>query len=317
MRRRLPRIEQIEAFIAAARSRNFRVAAQHCSLSPAALSRRIQSLAEYTGHALFRRESGTMRLTEFGKQYLQQLEPSFLELCRAASLCGPQGNDRNLVKLSLSHSLAVGWLIPRLGALRIEYPQINLSLQFHRDAAGVRSGEVDLAICAVDVDVSNLGARPLLSVSATPLASPSVADSFRAGTARLQNQQLLASTQSPNLWSYWARATACEDIPKPHATFDVLYAMYETAAHGLGVALGSTPTVDQHLHSGRLVRLGLPAVQLADFYRLVAARASLKKRSVIEVRDWLIDEARKTRDPFGAAHAKISASDILSDSRAH
>ncbi len=317
MRKRLPRIEQIEAFIAAARSHNFRAAAVQCALSPAALSRRIQALSEFTGYALFKRDANGMRLTEHGKRYLEQLEPSFLELRRAASSSVVAGDDHSAVRLSLSHSLAVGWLIPRLGALRVKHPGIDLLLRVRRDAADVRNGDADLGICAQDHDFSNLDTQPLLSVSVTPMAQPAIADAFRAGTALLKNQRLLASTQSRHLWNCWARATGLEGNFTPQATFDVLQGMYEAAAHGFGIVLGASPTVDQHLQSGRLVPLGLPTAQLSDFYRLVATRNSLRKRPVAAVHDWLASEARLTRDPFGASHPMMKIGDMGSDARAH
>jgi LysR family transcriptional regulator, glycine cleavage system transcriptional activator len=317
MRKRLPRIEQIEAFIAAARSHNFRAAAAQCALSPAALSRRIRALTDFTGYALFKRDASGMRLTEHGRQYLEQVEPSFLELRRAASSAGPAGNERSTVKLSLSHSLAVGWLIPRLGALRAKHPGIDLLIRVRRDAAEVRNGDADLGICAQDLDFSNLDTQPLLSVSVTPMAQPTIAEAFRAGTARLKNQRLLVSAQGRHLWNCWARATKFEDSFTPQAAFDVLQGMYEAAAYGLGIVLGASPTVDQHLQSGRLVPLGLPTVQLTDFYHFVATRSSLRKRPVAAVHSWLVTEARLTRDPFGASHPTMNAADIGSDSRAH
>jgi LysR family transcriptional regulator, glycine cleavage system transcriptional activator len=53
-RRRLPPLHNFEAFIVAASSPSFRVAAQSLALSPAALSRRIQSLTNYLGRQAVR-----------------------------------------------------------------------------------------------------------------------------------------------------------------------------------------------------------------------------------------------------------------------
>jgi DNA-binding transcriptional LysR family regulator len=309
-------MEQIEAFIAAARSTNFRMAAEQCALSPAAFSRRIQGLSEFVGHALFKRDSAGMHLTEAGKLYLDELEPSFLELRRAAtSSMGLRSTGQSNVKLSLSHSLAVGWLIPRLSAFRAKHPRIDLGLRIKRDASDIRSGEADLAICASGIDLSNLGVQPLLSVTVTPLAHPNIADAFRAGAIRLQNQRLLASAQSPYLWRCWARATGIEDVLVPQATFDVLHGMYEVAAHGAGVVLGASPTVIPHLESGRLVPLGLPTAQLPNFYRLASTPASQRKHAVAVVREWLETEARQTRNPFGTSHPTMKATDIVMPAR--
>jgi DNA-binding transcriptional LysR family regulator len=85
MRRRLPPLEQIEAFIEAARARTFREAANRCALSPAAFSRRIQGFSDFIGLKLFERRPGGVRLTEAGRACLAELEPAYMELRRAAA----------------------------------------------------------------------------------------------------------------------------------------------------------------------------------------------------------------------------------------
>jgi DNA-binding transcriptional LysR family regulator len=85
MRRRLPPLEQIEAFIEAGRARTFREAADRCALSPAAFSRRIQGFSDFIGLKLFERQPGGVRLTEAGRSCLAELEPAYMELRRAAA----------------------------------------------------------------------------------------------------------------------------------------------------------------------------------------------------------------------------------------
>jgi LysR family glycine cleavage system transcriptional activator len=78
MRRRLPPLDNIEAFVAAAASPSFRVAAESLALSPAAFSRRIQSLSEHVGVKLFERCGSGARLTEAGRRCLELVEPAYL-----------------------------------------------------------------------------------------------------------------------------------------------------------------------------------------------------------------------------------------------
>src|SRR5204862_4538803 len=97
-----------------------------------------------------------------------ELEPAYLELRRIAEKVGDRG--RRDVTLSLSHSLAVGWLIPRLEKFRARHPDIALTLKTDRGARGVRSGEADLGICFTDIDLTGLDHVDLLNVAATPVA---------------------------------------------------------------------------------------------------------------------------------------------------
>jgi LysR family transcriptional regulator, glycine cleavage system transcriptional activator len=85
MRRRLPPLENIEAFIVAASSPSFRAAADSLALSPAALTRRIQSLSDHMGVKLFARHANRVHLTDAGRKCLEEIEPAYTELLRATT----------------------------------------------------------------------------------------------------------------------------------------------------------------------------------------------------------------------------------------
>jgi DNA-binding transcriptional LysR family regulator len=304
MRRRLPPLEQIEAFVEAAHGPSFRVAAERCALSPAAFSRRIQAFSNFLGLTLFERHQNGVRLTDTGRRCFAELEPAYLELRRAASSVVGDDDDSMRVTLSLSHSLAVGWLIPRLESFRSAHPQIELTLRTQRDASELCRGDADLGLCFSDVDLNGLASRPLLEVAATPVAAPAVAALLAADQAPLKNQRLLSVTSPPQIWNWWARSTGYEENLKASASFDILHAMYESASEGLGIAMGASPTVWPFLDSGRLVRIGLPAARLpGGAYHLAARRERKRKRSVSAVWRWLEREAAGTRQFADATNA--------------
>lgn len=302
MRRRLPPLEQIEAFIEAAEAPSFRVAAERCALSPAAFSRRIQAFSACLGVALFERTPSGARLTAAGRRCLADLKPAYLELRRAAAAVAERPEEGQAVTLSLSHSLAVGWLIPRLDAFRAAHPDIELRLRTERGTTALRRGEADLGVCFSDIELEGLTHQLLLPVTMAPVASPATAKRvIREGLAA---QRLLAVACPPELWAWWAREVGLsEALPAP-AIYDLLHAMYEMAAQGLGVALAATPTVWPHLESGRLVRLDLPHAPAPGDYRLVAPPERRRRRAVAAVWAWLEAEAARTRD---IAEARIAA----------
>jgi DNA-binding transcriptional LysR family regulator len=296
MRRRLPPLEQIEAFIEAARARTFRDAAERCALSPAAFSRRIQAFSDFIGLTLFERCPGGLRLTEAGRRCLEELEPAYVELRRAAAVvAGADAQDQS-VRLSLSHSLAVGWLIPRLDAFHVANPGIELSLRTQRDASEIRYGNVDLGICFSDIDLSSLTSQPLLTVIALPVAAPQVAAEMVADGGRLGDRRLLAVSSPPDQWRWWMDLTGVRIEPGSTSTFDFLHALYEVASEGLGVALASSPTVQPHLQAGRLAPVGLPAARFPGGYQLAATPERRRRRAVGAVWRWLDSEARSTPD---------------------
>ncbi|OJU17749.1 MULTISPECIES: LysR family transcriptional regulator [unclassified Sphingomonas] len=290
MRRSLPRLEQIEAFIEGARGPTFRAAADRCALSAAAFSRRIQAFSDHVGARLFERTAGGARLTDAGKDCFAELEPAYLELRRIAEKVGDRG--RRDVTLSLSHSLAVGWLIPRLEKFRARHPDIALTLKTDRGARGVRSGEADLGICFTDIDLTGLDHVDLLNVAATPVAAPQIARAFAEDG--LDRYPLLSVTQPTDLWDWWTRSTG-RPMPSGQVTrFEFIHALYETASQGLGVAIGSSPTVWPFLEAGRLERIGLPVARFPGGYQLAAAPDRKRRGPVGAVWHWLEEQAAAT-----------------------
>ncbi|CAN5391549.1 LysR substrate-binding domain-containing protein [soil metagenome] len=292
MHRRLPPLENIQAFIEAARGPNFRAAAERCAISPAAFSRRLQALASRFDRVLFERTADGLRLTEAGARCLRELEPAYQELRRAARAAVGDDVEQTDVRLSLSHSLAVGWLIPRLGDFNDAAPDIRLSFDTIRDGSSLRRGTVDLALCFSDTDFSGLSSRALITVSGTPVASPEVAARFRTNPD-LSAFPRLAVSVPVNIWDWWTDQAGLTRLAAT-TRFDVTQAAYEAAAQGIGIVLGALPTVQPYLDDGRLVELGLPWLKYPGEYRLAATRAGRRRRPVAAVWSWLETQAANT-----------------------
>lgn len=294
MRRRLPPLANIEAFIAAASSPNFKAAADSLALSQAAFSRRIQSLSDHVGVKLFERCGSGARLTEAGRRCLDELEPAYRELIRATNAIGRGARQSQSVHLSTSHALAVGWLIPRLGRFRSEFPEIELSFNIQAEASDLRRGEVDLALCHSGNDLTGFESLPLLDITCTPVAAPEVAQAFHENGGSLAGQSLFASYHASDLWTWWARTSGFADTLTPTTRFIMISVMYEAASQGLGVAMGESPTVWPHIESGRLRPLDLPAVRHPGGYHVATRSDRIRRPPVAKVRRWLIEEAGRT-----------------------
>lgn len=286
MRQRLPPLEQIEAFVEAAKAPSFRAAAERCAISPAAFSRRIQGFSAALNVQLFERCANGVRLTAAGQECLEELEPAYSALRRAAASVSRGPVEQREVRLSLSHSLAVGWLIPRLDAFRAAHPGIEITIKTQRGATDIRRGDADLGFCFSDIDISGLVLGPTVPVLATPMAAPEFAAELREGGRDLARERLLGVIQHPDLWAWWSSETGRPEPLEVSANFDMLNAMYESAARGLGVAMGATPTAETFLQSGRLVTLDLPWARFPGGYRLVAAPDRRRRPAVAAAWRW-------------------------------
>ena len=95
-RRRLPPLNALRAFEAAARHLNFSRAADELSVTPGAVSQQIQNLEDYVGVALFKRTPKGLLLTDAAQTALPALREAFDRLAEAASLLTAAVDGRRL-----------------------------------------------------------------------------------------------------------------------------------------------------------------------------------------------------------------------------
>src|SRR3954466_14751560 len=115
-RRRLPPLNSLRAFEAAARHLNFSRAADELAVTPGAVSQQIQNLEDYVGAALFKRTPKGLLLTDAAQTALPALREAFDRLAEAASLLTAAVDGRRLT-LTAAPSFAAQWLGARLGGL--------------------------------------------------------------------------------------------------------------------------------------------------------------------------------------------------------
>src|SRR6202000_399942 len=134
-RRRLPPLNALRAFEAAARHLNFSRAADELSVTRGAVSQQIQNLEDYVGAALFKRTPKGLLLTDAAQTALAALREAFGRLAAAASLL-PAAVDGRRLTLTAPPSFAAKWLVPRLGAFEQKHPPGDVWLQAGIEAGG-------------------------------------------------------------------------------------------------------------------------------------------------------------------------------------
>src|SRR5258708_15916354 len=126
-RRRLPPLNALRAFEAAARHLNFSRAADELSVTPGAVSQQIQNLEDYVGAALFKRTPKGLLLTDAAQTALPALREAFDRLAEAASLLTAAVDGRRLT-LTAPPSFAAKWLVPRLRPVETAPPHVGLGV---------------------------------------------------------------------------------------------------------------------------------------------------------------------------------------------
>ncbi len=145
MARRIPPLNAVRAFEAAARYLNFTHAADELNVTQAAISHQVKSLEQWLGLALFRRLNRAVSLTEEGAQYLPAASQALDGLAGATARLMQSADSRSLTVTTLD-SFAAQWLMPRLKHFRVLYPEIDIRILASDERVDFSRHEVDLAI---------------------------------------------------------------------------------------------------------------------------------------------------------------------------
>jgi LysR family glycine cleavage system transcriptional activator len=296
-RRRLPPLNALRAFEAAARHLNFSRAADELSVTPGAVSQQIQNLEDYVGAALFKRTPKGLLLTDAAQTALPALREAFDRLAEAASLLTAAVDGRRLT-LTAPPSFAAKWLVPRLGAFEQAHPQVDVWLSAGIELVDLTAGEVDVAIRYGAGRYPGLEVKRLFSETVIPVASPDhLAENPLNVPADLAHHILLHDG-SPDLddscpdWSMWLAARGLKSIDGMRGPrFNQSSLVIEAAVNGRGVALAKRTLAAADLEAGRLVA-PLQIATAVDFaYYLLHPKAKGRLPQVKAFVSWIEAEA--------------------------
>jgi LysR family transcriptional regulator, glycine cleavage system transcriptional activator len=291
MTSRLPSLNGLRAFEAAARHLSFTNAATELNVTQTAISHQIRRLEEELGIQLFVRQNRALALTPQARDYLPGVRAAFNDLRLATDRLLRNDNDHVLTVSTLA-SLAAKWLLPRLSAFQEAHPGIDVRITTSTALVDFRSGDVDAAIRYGRGHWPGVRADWLTADELFPVCSPALL----TGNRPLRSPQDLAdhtllhtSGVYDDDWRLWLTAAGLPaDISKlPGLTFDLILMTVQAALDGIGVAMGRTSYVEADIAKGRLVvpfKITLPTD--AGFY-LVSPEGRTDPPKLAAFRKWL------------------------------
>ena len=291
---KLPPLNALRAFEAAARHLSITIAAEELHVTPGAVSRQIRSLEDGLGVQLLHRGHRQISLTRTGEDYYRAVTRAMDDLREATRRLGKRARRKQL-KVRAYTTFAMRWLIPRLSSFHAANPGIEVLLTASLDPVDFRKEDIDGAIRLGDGKWSGVNTHRLVSNILVPVCSPGVA----AGSpevkkpADLQHQTLLHSIARPDDWAHWlkaARADAQVDA-RSGMTFQSSAMAYAAAMEGQGFAIAQRFLVAADLEAGRLVAPFRQAVDMGDFtYYLLTPADRKESASMAVFREWLLGQ---------------------------
>jgi LysR family glycine cleavage system transcriptional activator len=296
-RRRLPPLNALRAFEAAARHMNFSRAADELSVTPGAVSQQIQNLEDYVGVALFKRTPKGLLLTDPAQIALPALREAFDRLADAASMLTAAVDGRRLT-VSVAPSFAAKWLVPRLGRFEEAHPQVDVWVSAGMELADFASGEVDLAIRYGAGRYPGLEVARLMQETVIPVASPELLERHPlaepadlAGHVLLHDGSPDADPSCPD-WTMWLAARGVKGVDGSRGPrFNQSSLVIEAAVGGRGVALAKRALAQADIDAGRLASPFDIATAVDFAYYAVYPKAKGRLPQVKAFVSWLASEA--------------------------
>ncbi len=294
MRRKIPSLQALACFEAAARHQSYTRAAQELALTQGAVSRQLTALEDFVGVALFNRTRHGVALTERGRDYaaqvavrLQALEQDTLDVMST------QGKGR-VLHLAAVPTFATRWLIPRLPALKGAQPELTVHIETRTRPFMFADTAFDAALFAGTPDQvaqwAGTRAAKLFDEVVLPVCAPSLLNGAdRLSPHDIAKLPLLQQSTRTDAWRQWFDA---QGVVAPQAMAGArleLFSMTAAAAvHGMGVALVPRLLVADELERGDLMVACDLALGSARAYYLVWPERTESSPATQLFLDWLM-----------------------------
>jgi LysR family transcriptional regulator, glycine cleavage system transcriptional activator len=298
---RLPFLNGIKAFEAAARTGSFVKSAEELHVTPAAVSRMVRLLEARLGVPLFERKANRLALTTAGRTYQAGLTPLFEQLTALTAQVIAIAGTRVLT-VGVGPTFAVRWLIPRLADFQRRQP--DLEVRFVTGGATVPfNDEWTCGIRLGDGQWPDFMVEPLFAANLIPVCTPALAKALRT-PADLGKATLLRVAHADDDWARWSIAAGISGLRATGPEFEYYGQALQAATDGVGVAMGIRPYLDDDLRAGRLVAPFAQTVSKGAQWYLVYRQERQSEPAFSAFRAWIMNAARDTQEAepelFGA-----------------
>ena len=314
---RLPPLNALRVFEAAARHLSFKEAANELSITQAAVSHQIKSLEDYLGVQLFKRAGRGVQLTEAARACLPKLREGFESLAAAVEMIHLRADETDL-QITAPPVFTARWLMPRLADFAKREPKIDVRVV--SSSKMVDAGALDSASITSNLDLRSdtsgveihLGAGDypgyradrLFGVSTVVVASPElvkgsppIREPADLASHTLLHDDAMDLVAHGHAWEKWLELAGVADkvdgTRGPHFSSNIL--SLEAASQKLGVALALRPLVDADIASGRLCAPFKVELKPQSAYYLVCPEVIAERPAVAAFRKWLLQQAQEKR----------------------
>jgi LysR family transcriptional regulator, glycine cleavage system transcriptional activator len=289
MARRLPQLNALKSFEAAARHESFTRAAEELFVTQGAVSHQVKALEKELGIKLFLRDRQRLVLTGAGRDYLVVVRDALDRIAMGTERL-LQRQSSGTLTVSTSPDFAAKWLVHRLGRFAEAHPGIDLRVLATMHHVDFAREDVDVAVRHGHGHWPGLHATRLCAERLFAVCSPELAAELRTPSDVLKCP--LLHLDDSRAWSEWLDAAGVAGADAAHGlVLNRASMLIDAAVDGHGIALARTTLAAWDLISKRLVSPFTVALPLSKQYWIVCPKATVTLPKLVAFRDWILSEA--------------------------
>ncbi|MCP4011083.1 MAG: LysR family transcriptional regulator [Proteobacteria bacterium] len=294
MWQKIPPLRCLKAFDAVVRHNSITRAASEENVSQSAISQSISQLEDMLQTRLLDRSLRPAMLTEQGKAFHRVVSEAFGRVAMETDeLRAINRGTKKTITISCNLGFATYWLMPRLSAYGLLYPDITLNVMTtYQGAAELRSG-VDIALRFGDGQWPD-GVGDLLFQE---VLIPTCSQNFLQrngpleGPESIVRQNLIYVDVSDPSWPDWTTYFESLGVTSPSRSKGSHFSNYVQAVQATladeGIMLGWRSVVGDLVSNQQLVVAVDAPVKLTSGYHVLVSRQSKTKKATIDFVAWL------------------------------
>jgi LysR family glycine cleavage system transcriptional activator len=315
MPRRLPPLNALKAFEAAARHESFTRAADELCVTQGAVSHQVKALEAALGLKLFNRQRQRLVITEAGRSYLATIRDALDRIADGTERLLRRQNT-GVLTVSTSPNFAAKWLVHRLSRFAQAHPAIDLRVSASLHHVDFAREDIDVAIRHGDGNETGLHVARLCSEELFPVCSPKLLNGRKSLAPIDLKKAVLLHVNDRQDWSRWLDSAGITDVDVARGpVLNQASMAIDAAVDGQGIAMARTALAAWDLIGGRLVRPFALTFPVPYAYWIVCPKTTAKLPKIVAFVNWLQAEAaedtrhlqKATSRDSAAKHAKPGA----------
>jgi LysR family transcriptional regulator, glycine cleavage system transcriptional activator len=294
---RLPVLNSLRAFEAAARHQSFREAGKELHVDEASISRHIRSLERWIGRELFERHARKIVLTHDGKELLAALSTSFSIMQGAITGMSTSPHPERLA-ISVDPDFASLWLVPKLAEFCAIAPNALIEILAEVSTAASLDPRMDCGIHYAEAGLKFENSEVLFRSSLFPVYAPDLLKGPPLRTPADLRHHAFLHDRTRLEWQEFTQSCGIEADANigSGSIFSETAHCLDAAVRGQGVAMGDDFLAALYLSEGRLVRPFEHSFLSKNAYYFIAPHGVAKHTVLETFRNWLFEGIDRLRN---------------------